>query len=255
MSAEDKSEVTIAIPRYFQQAVRGHCCAIIAHAGGAIDGNVYTNSIEGEEANYALGTRMFELDFQKTADGHWVSTHDWPLWTRVSGFTGETPPDLQVFSELQLNDSKKKRVVSNHYSPVSLQWISGFLSEHDDAVVVTDVKELEYMPEFTTAVLSLSEHKQFVFQAYSIENIEMIYEKDSAARIILTLYRMGRLSGLIKSIIDHREKLQGITIPMDWAYDVDFLSALTGIGLPVYLHGSANSINSRALQLTLATGV
>lgn len=70
-------------PHYYSDNAVGsqdteNCCIVIAHAGGAIDGNSYSNSVEAVTRNYELGTRLFELDFELTSDGAWVDAHDWP---------------------------------------------------------------------------------------------------------------------------------------------------------------------------------
>ena len=50
---------------------------LIAHAGGAIWGYRYTNSLEAIDTAYANGFRFIELDFELTSDGSVVLIHDW----------------------------------------------------------------------------------------------------------------------------------------------------------------------------------
>ena len=50
-------QVQLTNPGYLQKPVEDRCCVVIAHAGGGIEGNAYTNSLEAVEANYALGVR------------------------------------------------------------------------------------------------------------------------------------------------------------------------------------------------------
>jgi len=66
--------------RYHHDIDNRKCCLVIAHAGGGIEGNPYTNSEEALFANLKDGVKVFELDFAKTLDGKWVCTHDWGLW-------------------------------------------------------------------------------------------------------------------------------------------------------------------------------
>ena len=40
----------------------------IAHAGGAIDGITYTNSLEALDLSYSKGCKLFELDLVLTSD-------------------------------------------------------------------------------------------------------------------------------------------------------------------------------------------
>jgi hypothetical protein len=248
VSEATPDQLQLTNPAYFSLPGKGQCCVVIAHAGGGIDGNSYTNSLEAIEANYALGTRMFELDFQKTADGHWVATHDWPWWQTATGYTGPMPPDLATFSAQKLLFKANGWSIQGEYSTVSLQWVNEFLLQHKDAVVVTDVKELLLFPEFVSVILSLPAHAQFIFQAYSIAHIDLITKQDLSARIILTLYRMGRSPGLYEAITARQSNLDGITLPMNWANEPSTLDALKATAVPLYLHGSPANINSRSLH-------
>src|SRR5210317_451008 len=49
----------------------------IAHAGGSLNGQKYTNSLEALNLNYQKGHRFFEVDFSWTSDEGLVAIHDW----------------------------------------------------------------------------------------------------------------------------------------------------------------------------------
>ena len=49
----------------------------IAHAGGAVDGKLYTNSLEAMEHSYVQGNRVFDIDIELTEDGKLVLRHSW----------------------------------------------------------------------------------------------------------------------------------------------------------------------------------
>lgn len=237
---------------YYSLPSGSRCCTIIAHAGGAIDGNSYTNSVEAVEANYANGLRLFELDFLQTADGHWVASHDWPRWRNMSGHSGKVPPTLDVFAKTKITKAQKSWSIGAEYTPITMDWLRGFLNTHEDAQVVTDTKELSRFPEFVKMILALPERDQFVFQAYSISHIDLIKKQNPGARVILTLYRMGRGRGKAAKISGRREMLMGITLPMNWADEPETLEPLLATGVPLFLHGSPLNINSRALHAYFA---
>lgn len=48
----------------------------VAHALGSIDGQLYTNSKEAFERNYAAGFRLFEVDLVQLKDGTVLAAHD-----------------------------------------------------------------------------------------------------------------------------------------------------------------------------------
>lgn len=50
---------------------------IVAHAMGGINGHTYTNAWEAFVANYAQGTRVFEVDLLLSADDQLVGRHEW----------------------------------------------------------------------------------------------------------------------------------------------------------------------------------
>ncbi len=235
-------------PTYYADLQPGRCCTVIAHAGGAIDGNPYSNSVEALEANYAIGVRIFEIDFQLTSDNHWVATHDWPLWQRRSGYTGELPPSLTTFSASKLEYKKKSWSIPNTYTPISLAWLNTFLSAHPDAVIVTDTKELDLFESLVRTVLAQPTRSQFIVQAYYFDHVDLVKSLDPSARVILTLYRKGARKSLYNKLPMMQQHLWGITLPMSWADRGNTLTRLKESGVPLFLHGSPTNINSRALH-------
>lgn len=51
--------------------------SVMAHALGAIEGQVYLNSKESFIQSYNKGFRLFEVNLLKTSDGVWVCRHNW----------------------------------------------------------------------------------------------------------------------------------------------------------------------------------
>lgn len=101
----------------------------IAHAGGMIDGNIYTNTLEALELNYKRGFRLFELDIRKTSDEKYVAVHYWNQWASFTGFKGETPVTHDEFI---------KHKILGSYTPLDMNRINAWFAEHKDAVLVTD---------------------------------------------------------------------------------------------------------------------
>lgn len=50
---------------------------VIAHAGGGIDGHIYTDSLEAINNSYDNGARLFDIDLRFTSDIEIVLRHDW----------------------------------------------------------------------------------------------------------------------------------------------------------------------------------
>ncbi len=101
----------------------------IAHAGGMIDGHVYTNSLEALDQNYKNGFRLFELDILTTSDNIFVAAHDWNRWMEFTGYRGELPPALAEFKQYK---------ILQKYTPLDINDINEWFTRHPDAVLVTD---------------------------------------------------------------------------------------------------------------------
>ena len=101
----------------------------IAHAGGKIDGNLYTNSLEALDLNYQKGFRLFELDILKTSDGIYVAAHDWEYWAKITNYSGSLPVTHDEFMKHKIYDK---------YTPLDISLINEWFTKHSDAILVTD---------------------------------------------------------------------------------------------------------------------
>ena len=136
----------------------------IAHAGGVIDGETYTNSLEALDANYAKGFRLFELDIRQTRDGHFVATHDWYAWKQKTKYPGVVPPTLADFHKYKIKD---------RYTPMDISGINLWFKTHPDAILVTDKinDPMAFVPAFIDKSRLMMElfNKQAVEQAMSLD--------------------------------------------------------------------------------------
>lgn len=101
----------------------------IAHAGGAIDGITYTNSLEAINLSYSKGFKMFELDLKITSDSVFVATHDWNSWVKKTGYHGPIPPTHRDFMNHK---------IYGKYTPMDIDSINNWFLRHTDAILVTD---------------------------------------------------------------------------------------------------------------------
>lgn len=108
---------------------------VIAHAGGKIDGKMYTNSLEAMELSYSQGARYIELDINQTKDGHYVATHDWEKWQQQTGYKGQLPPTLDEFRQYK---------IEGKYQPLTFKEINPWFAGHRDAVLITDKVDNPY---------------------------------------------------------------------------------------------------------------
>lgn len=198
---------------------------LIAHAGGAIDGRTYTNSLEALDANYARGHRYFELDFHWISDDHLVLIHDWEA-TLKGHFTHPAgQPSLAEFQSLAMKHGLHQMTLEN-----LLAW----LAAHPDAYVVTDVKQrnLEALRQISQA--AGDRIRQFIPQ---------IYERNEYARarrlgfpnLIFTLYRSKSSNWKILKFAA-RNPLFAVTMSLRRVSGEALAQRLNRSGVFVYVH-------------------
>lgn len=106
---------------------------MIAHAGGGINGERYSNSLEALELNYSKGFRYFEIDFSWTSDKQLVCLHDWKKRFKHNfGYKTKKALSLQQFQELLIKQENRH--------PCTLETLSNWVSLHPDSSIITDVK-------------------------------------------------------------------------------------------------------------------
>ena len=95
----------------------------IAHAGGSIDGYIYTNSLEAVQNALSHDLEYIELDLSFTSDNYLVASHGW------EGFNFETTPTYEQFM------SNK---IYGKYTPIDAHRIDSILSANPNLSLVTD---------------------------------------------------------------------------------------------------------------------
>lgn len=103
----------------------------IAHAGGAIDGRVYTNSREAFLNSINSNYRFIELDLLETDDGHIIAAHDWNYLARATGIS------KAKLLEMSVSDIKKLKI-EGKYSILDGEEICSLMRENPHFILVTD---------------------------------------------------------------------------------------------------------------------
>jgi glycerophosphoryl diester phosphodiesterase len=220
----------IALPFHMKQEDKT-CCLVIAHAGGEIAGFFYTNSKEALDANYALGRRVFEIDFEKTSDGAWVLAHDWE---------GAIPTKAEF-----LNNQ-----IQGQFTALSLEDLSAWLKMHPDGMIITDTKN-NFSELFKLIHAQPELEKQIIYQAYSLDDIKLLRSQFvPGEKIIFTNYK-AKLSEKELLTLVQQEKMAALTLPYRDALKISGNLHRTFAETPVYVHGSPASINSTELQVRL----
>jgi glycerophosphoryl diester phosphodiesterase len=102
----------------------------VAHAFGAIDGRLYSNTLEAFQRNYGRGFRVFECDNVRLADGTVLLAHD-----GLEANYGLNKP----FQEATWADLAGRRYLSR-YTVLRSQNLLRLLVDHPDVFVIPDPK-------------------------------------------------------------------------------------------------------------------
>ncbi|MFH2203956.1 MAG: sulfatase-like hydrolase/transferase [Elusimicrobiota bacterium] len=209
----------------------------IAHAGGAVNGEIYTNSLEALEQSYhQRGHRFFELDFELAADGRYVLLHDWQkTYSRLFGRRDRVGAD--EFVKLKMRGG---------LTPLTPDALLRWLTAHPQAQIVTDVKNdnhralntlwrqnPELIGRFIAQIYRLSEYRKVRYLGYD--------------RIILTLYRSGASDEQVLTFAENNE-LYAVAMPVQRALESDLAQRLSAMGIFVYAH----TVNDEKLAERLA---
>lgn len=103
----------------------------IAHAGGKIDGAIYTNSREAIEQAIRLGHRFIEIDMKATIGGELYGCHSKREFNARTGrkWLGHIPITVNMVKSVKI-DGK--------FTPIFLREIYDILKKHPEIYLVTD---------------------------------------------------------------------------------------------------------------------
>ena len=130
----------------------------IAHAGGAIDNSIYTNSLDSLNLSYKNGFRKFEIDIIKTSDGIFVGAHDWEHWKKNTNYEGDLPPTHKEF---------KKYKFHNQFLSLDLDDINDWFADHPETILVTD--KVNTPAEFSKLFV---DKNRLVMELFTIEALQ-----------------------------------------------------------------------------------
>lgn len=209
----------------------------IVHAAGELwgtdSGGVYrsflgSNSLEGLEQCADAGQWTVELDFNFTSDGFLACIHDW-MPEYIDGIAEWIPLPLEEFlaSEIYWN-----------FTPVSLAQVADFLREHEEMLIVTDIKD-----RFDEAAALIAETcpdllNRFVIQIYQPEQYDTVRAL-GFEQIIYTLYQLDwedKTDWRALGKFAKRHPLVGFTFSYELCEVPGFVDGMLKSGVPLYVH-------------------
>lgn len=162
---------------------------VMAHAMGGIDNIDYTNSLEAMVYNYNEGTRLFEIDLERTSDGDICLTHTW-----VDFRTKLTDTGGDEYAPLSTEEFKNAKIMGK-YTTMMFSDLLQIMTKVKDFYVILDSKTFDV--DSTNSMYSdlVNEINQvdpgllhrFIPQAYTPEIYDAIASY-GFNEIIFTLY-------------------------------------------------------------------
>lgn len=205
----------------------GQTPPLVAHAFGGIDGYTYTNSIEAFEQNYALGHRIFEVDFDVTETEYtMIAAHDEASWREKVSLDEIAPYSYDNFISTRIYD---------RYTPMDYRNVIDLLVHYPDIYIVTDTK----YTDLTTVLLQFSQLVKYAEEtdASVLDRIiPQIYHEDMLGWVmsvypfksaIYTLYYTGSNPQAAYDFCE-QSGIRFITAPQDWinSYAINIWDAL-----------------------------
>ena len=153
----------------------------IAHAGGGINSDTYTNSYEALNHGIESGFSYFEIDFVYTKDNQLVCLHDWEKSFYKN--YGYIPSERLIFKEfLTLSKTVGK------YTNCTLQGLSKWMTAHPNSVLISDVKgnNISALKDIFNVIPDAAQ--RVIPQIYNPKNFSVV-KKIGFDSVIWTLYR------------------------------------------------------------------
>ena len=164
---------------------------LIAHAGGGLDGYVYTNSCESLEKAVAAGYKYIELDLIMTSDSVLVAAHSWDTFNRITGcaYKGDEAPAFSDFVS---------RRIHGRYTPLTADSINRFFLSNPELYLVVDKTSSprvleQYFPDLKN---------RRVVEAFSYDDYSTLVEK-GYYRVLYSCMASDLNRALMRNLLFH----------------------------------------------------
>ncbi|QDP00358.1 glycerophosphodiester phosphodiesterase family protein [Thalassotalea sp. PS06] len=206
----------------------------IAHAGGNVGGQSYTNSIQALEVNAEKSFKYFEIDFSFTKDDQLVCLHNWTSnFEDIFGYRTKEKLTLEEFNYLL--DSKKGR-----FQNCTLESLSYWMKKYPDTILVTDAKERNL--EALTMIFNSIPHAadRVIPQIYNPEDFYTVREI-GFNYVIWTLYKFKEDDKTVLSWAKQFDNKVAVTMPL-YRANTTLPKELNKLNIPSYSH-TINDLN------------
>ena len=202
----------------------------VVHACGEYNGLNYTNSYEALVNSYQNGNRIIEIDFNLTSDNRLILGHENGSEQWVSGINSAEPLTEEEF---------KSRKYMDQLTTMSLDDLAGFMREHEDLYVITDIKGRDLGNAEGCAIIAsmypdLTD--RFIIQIYHINEYGTVRAL-GFRNVIFTLYATSENERLTEVILQNLNDcdLLGLTFWDYWSEE-DYVLQTQQTGALTFAH-------------------
>ena len=214
----------------------------IVHAGGeisagSVESYTYSNSAEALVNAYRMGNRVIEIDFTQTTDGHLACIHGWSP-KRSQYILKDVPIPLEEWMGLKVYEV---------LTPMCLESLAGFMREHPDLYIVTDVKDDNQKAAAIIAQTCPDLLDRFIVQIYGDEQYDAI-RNQGFQNMIYTFYDLSLekkfdVAHWIEYAAAH--ELIGYTYPVKYIDTDDYTERMLETGVMLFVHTVNNENDMR----------
>ena len=205
-----------------------YCNPIIAHGGGGIYGQIYTNSLEAMQLSVENGVNIIEVDMVISADKQLILKHDWD--------EDEEGNDIILSHEEFMGNA-----ISYLYTPMDINALFEFMKLHENVYIVVDVKGGQEAYELlVNAAISSDNEKlldRFIIQLYARDGYWAMKEIYPFENFLYTLYVSNDKdwNGIAAFCLDN--DIHVVTMPVGWAVSAgEELNVFQEQNIHVYVH-------------------
>lgn len=205
---------------------------LVAHALGAIDGVVKSNSVEAYQRNLQQGKRWFEVDLSIAADGVAVCFHP-----SHQADIGENRP-ISNISSIEFIQKKFK----DQYTLMTFSTLLRVAAQSDDVYLITDTKGWSAK---NANIIADEIHQQgnighrVIPQIYKPADLELLLslrDKWDFPYAIFTLYMSNMNDAQVVEYVSTQERIPIVVMPNARAKSVTFIQELRRSGKRIMVH-------------------
>lgn len=226
----------------------------IAHAGGAINGNVYTDSIKAVKNSINNNFKYIEIDLRKTSDNYLFGFHDWnSLLIKENIATHKLILNYKEKFEKK-NLSKSDLIYLNlhlQYPLILETEIIDIFTNNNSIFLVTDkiqdfkLLETKFNSFRNRVYVEISSIKNYIFSLfYNIENRIFFTDLDFFDRLFINIFNIKNIVfdkkvvqnvEVVKTLIKYKKEKKGLFVyTINNQEELKNIQKILGLNLFVY---------------------